>query len=189
HRLEPVAVLVAADRRREAGPAEREETELQERLALRALLGVRLVDGARPEVADRRRQAGVVGEVAEPGILRDQRQLDVRQHDREAGAQLARDEAVAMSVRGGGSRAWTEPVDELAPQTLAGDERDPIPPVAAVVAAHDRRGEKAEHQHRADGPRHRPRAGTYPRTPADSRPPVIHGPDLRVERQNQAVRG
>src|SRR5437899_5418697 len=84
-----------------------------------------------------------------------------------------------MNARGGRSQAWTEPVDELAPQTLAGDERDPIPPVA-VVAAHDRRGEKAQHQHRTDGPRHRRRAGTYPHWPADSRP---RHPESRLARR------
>jgi len=61
------------------------------------------VDRAGPEVADGRRQARVVGQVPEPGVLRDERQLGVRQRDRQAGAELARDEAVA--VRSGRSLA------------------------------------------------------------------------------------
>src|SRR5439155_15632999 len=43
HGLEAVAVLEATDRRREARPPEREEPELQERLALRTLLRARVV--------------------------------------------------------------------------------------------------------------------------------------------------
>src|SRR5438034_4597481 len=146
--LEPVAVLVSADGRRQARATEGDEAELQERLALRALLRVSEVDRAGPEVADGRRQARVVGQVPEPGVLRDERQLGVRQRDRQAGTELARDEAVTIRARIGGARSRTEPLDELAAQALAGDERDTVAPVAAPVAAADRDEEETQHHHR-----------------------------------------
>jgi len=106
------------------------------------------VDRAGPEVADGRRQARVVGQVPEPGVLRDERQLGVRQRDRQAGAELARDEAVAIRARIGGARPRTEPLDELAAQAFVGDERDTVAPVAALVAAADRGEEEKQHHHR-----------------------------------------
>ncbi len=106
------------------------------------------VDRAGPEVADGRRQARVVGQVPEPGVLRDERQLGVRQRDRQAGTELARDEAVTIRARIGGARSRTEPLDELAAQALAGDERDTVAPVAALVAAADRDEEETQHHHR-----------------------------------------
>src|SRR5438046_3746328 len=114
--LEPVAVLVSADGRRQARATEGDEAELQERLALRALLRVREVGRAGPEVADGRRQARVVGQVSQPGVLRDECQLGVRQRDRQTGAELARDEAVAVRTRIGGARSRTEPINDLAAQ-------------------------------------------------------------------------
>src|SRR5262249_21398119 len=181
HGLEPVAVLVAADGRRQPRATEGQESELQEGLTLRDLLRVREVDRAGPEIADGRRQARVVGQVAEAGVPPHPRPLGGRRHGPHARPRPARDEGGAVGVRGGGAGLRTEPVDELAAQALAGDERAPVAPVA-IVAAPGRRDEEAEQRPPADRPSHR--STPIPRL----RPSVIHPRDLRVERQNAAVR-
>src|SRR6185503_16455657 len=98
--------------------------ELEERLALVRIARMGEVRRARAEVPDRRRQARVVGQADEARVLHLEDELHPRQRDADAGAELAREEAVALRAGRRGSRRRAEPVGELAAEPLAERRRD-----------------------------------------------------------------
>ena len=84
--LKAGAVLEASDRRREAAPAQRQMRLLEERLPLVAIVGVREVVGSGAEIAEGRRQAGIVREMEDPGVLHLDDEISVRKERAQAGA-------------------------------------------------------------------------------------------------------
>ena len=142
--LEPVGV-----RRGQSAAPEREEAELQEGLALRGVVRVEEVQGARPERAGWRHD-GVVRQAGEPGILSLDDELQVRERHADARPQAAAEEIVAVGAPR--PRPRPEPVDELAAEPLARREDDTVSPVPALprrsrYGPEQQADEKSTHPH------------------------------------------